>query len=259
MMTHIAQPRSLPVIATSDSSCSSYSEVASKHGHAWTWLKARTFFLFSVIWGVSVCTAACTLASLCQSVVRSSGKEPSSVPVRPACRDSRISTSVAASLRASSNSCRRTLLEPSAHCSPRYVRVESRLSSSPTKLAGLRRFHTGLQACCHEQQECAAHVGVSDLPPAHVFRDITSGRACGQGGQSADLAVAGVEDAAGAPEEAQEHQLGLLQARVAGDGLQHVCSHLVGQGRDSDRQSSQMFERFVTIMSSSGPAGELSR
>ncbi len=67
----------------------------------------RTFFLFSVICGVSVCTAACTLASLCQMVVRSSGKEPSSVPVRPACRDSRISTSVAASLRASSSSCRR--------------------------------------------------------------------------------------------------------------------------------------------------------
>ena len=69
--------------------------------------RSRTFFLFSVICGVSVCTAACTLASLCQMVVRSSGKEPSSVAVRPACRDSRISTSVADSLRASSNSCRR--------------------------------------------------------------------------------------------------------------------------------------------------------
>jgi len=74
--------------------------VACMHG------RASTFFLFSVICGVSVCTAACTLASLCQMVVRSSGKEPSSVPVRPACRDSRISTSVAASLRASSSSCR---------------------------------------------------------------------------------------------------------------------------------------------------------
>ena len=36
------------------------------------------------------------------------------------------------------------------------------------------------------------------------------------------LSVAGVEDAAGAAEEAQEHQLRLLQARIAGDRLQHV-------------------------------------
>ena len=42
----------------------------------------------------------------------------------------------------------------------------------------------------------------------------------------ADLAVAGVEDATGPPEEAQEHQLRLLQARIAGNGLQHVRTHL---------------------------------
>lgn len=46
-----------------------------------------------------------------------------------------------------------------------------------------------------------------------------SGKAC--------LLVAALQDSAGAPKEAQEDKLGLLQAGVAGNGVQHKLLHLV--------------------------------
>ncbi len=66
-----------------------------------------TRFLFSVICGVSACTAACTLASLCHTVARSSGNPPSRVAARLPCRRSSSSTKEAHSRRASSTSCSR--------------------------------------------------------------------------------------------------------------------------------------------------------
>ncbi len=45
-------------------------------------------------------------------------------------------------------------------------------------------------------------------------------------GTCAHLRAAALQHAAGAPEKAQEDQLGLLQARVARNGVQHPLPHL---------------------------------